>query len=290
MRRLLLLALFASAAFGQSEKFNHVQWKLTLDQTSAAPGATILGHLQATVDPDWHMYSLTTPPGPIPTTIAADSSPAVDGFTIFEPPPNRKFDPNFNGDTETYEGSQTFLARIRLKKDLQPGPVTITLVPRYQTCSGTNCIPPRTRPVSATLNIAAGTPVAAIAIPAGYIEAKPSSAASGAAPGSTPATTTDESSLAAFLFLAFGFGLAAIFTPCVFPMIPITMSYFIGQRGGLRQAILSASASSCSSAPRPRPDARSRPGRRRPTRIQRLGERIHRCHLLHLRLEPARGF
>ena len=235
MRRLLLIVAIAgtvfgqsAAAFGQSEKFNHVQWKLTLDQSSAAPGASVLGHLEATVDPEWHMYSLTTPPGPIPTTIPTDNSPAVDKVTIFEPPPIRKFDPNFNADTETYEGSQTFLARIQLKKDLQPGPVTITFVPRYQTCSGTSCIPPRTRQVTATLNIVASAPVAAVNIPSGYIEAKPVT--------SKP-VTTDETSLAGFLALAFGFGLAAIFTPCVFPMIPITMSYFIGQRGGLGQAI-----------------------------------------------------
>jgi thiol:disulfide interchange protein len=229
MRRLLLLiSLAANLVYGQSEKFNHVQWRLTLDQSSAAPGAAVLGHLEAVVDPEWHMYSLTTPPGPIPTTIKTDNSPAVDQFTIFEPPPIRKFDPNFNVDTETYEGSQAFLARIQLKKDLQPGPVTITFVPRYQTCSGTSCIPPRTRQVTATLDIVASAPVAAINIPAGYIEAKP---------GTTKAVTSDDTSLAGFLALAFGFGLAAVFTPCVFPMIPITMSYFIGQRGGLRQAV-----------------------------------------------------
>lgn len=239
MRGLVLrgfvLLLLASSAFAQSEKFNHAQWTLTFDQSTAAPGATVLGRLEATVDPEWHMYSLTTPPGgPIPTTITTDSSPAVAGFTIFEPPPVRKLDPTFNVDTETYEGKQTFLARIELKKDLQPGPVTITFVPRYQTCSATTCIPPRTRQVSATLNIAAGAPLAAINIPAGYIEAKPSAAKPVVA--STAATTSTDS-LGAFLLLAFGFGLAAIFTPCVFPMIPITMSYFIGQRGGLRQAI-----------------------------------------------------
>ena len=57
------------------------------------------------------MYSLTTPPGPIPTTIKTIDSPAVDQVTIFQPPPIRKFDPNFNADTETYEGTQTLLAR-----------------------------------------------------------------------------------------------------------------------------------------------------------------------------------
>jgi thiol:disulfide interchange protein len=242
MRRLLLpialVAAFAAAGPGsaQIEKFNHVQWQLTLDQPSAAPGATILGHLEATVDPEWHMYSLTTPPGPIPTTIEPDNSPAIDKFTIFEPPPIRKFDPNFNADTETYEGHQTFLARIQLKKDLQPGPVTITFVPRYQTCSGTSCIPPRTRQVTATLNIAATAPTASVNIPSGYIEAKPDSSKPAIPRLAAVPLTTDESSLAGFLALAFGFGLAAIFTPCVFPMIPITMSYFIGQRGGVKLA------------------------------------------------------
>ena len=37
---------------------------------------------------------------------------------------------------------------------------------------------------------------------------------------------------------AFGFGLASIFTPCVFPMIPITMSYFVNKQGSLRQAVI----------------------------------------------------
>ena len=169
MRRFLLPLLLVSWAFAlvaQDPKFNHVQWKLTLEPASAAPGATVLGRLEATVDPEWHMYSLTTPPGPIPTTIVSKDSPAgtspIAKFTIFEPPAIRKFDPSFNTDTETYEGSQVFFARIELKKDLQPGPVTISFVPRYQTCSGTQCIPPRTRQVSAALNIVAGAPAAAV--------------------------------------------------------------------------------------------------------------------------------
>jgi thiol:disulfide interchange protein len=237
MRRLLLLLLCVSSVFAQSEKFNHVQWKLTLDQPSTQPGGTVLGRLEAVVDPEWHMYSLTTPPGPIPTTINTTNSPAVDKFTIFEPPPVRKFDPNFNADTETYEGTQTFLARIQLKKDLQPGPVTITFEPRYQTCSGTSCIPPRTRRVSAGLNIDSSAPAAAINIPPGYVEAKQDAAPRAPQLGAQSGSA-DESSLGGFLALAFGFGLAAIFTPCVFPMIPITMSYFVGQRGGFRQAII----------------------------------------------------
>jgi len=233
LRRLLPFLFCAASAFAQTEKFNHVQWTLKLDQPSAAPGATLLGRLEARVDPEWHMYSLTTPPGPIPTTIKLTDSSAVAQITLFEPPPVRKFDPNFNADTETYEGAQTFLARIQLRKDLQPGPLTLTFEPRYQTCSGTQCIPPRTRQVAAMLDVVASAPAASAVIPAGFIEAKPGAAQTARA--SSAPVSVDGGGQGGFLALAFGFGLAAIFTPCVFPMIPLVISYFM-DRGGVAQA------------------------------------------------------
>ena len=78
---------------------------------------------------------------------------------------------------------------------------------------------------------------AAVTIPSGYAEAK-----APPAPGSAPAQ-----GWGGFLLVAFGFGLASIFTPCVFPMIPITMSYFLnrgvgdaghGRGDGLTQAVV----------------------------------------------------
>jgi hypothetical protein len=118
MRQLLIMLVCAGTLAAQSERSNHVQWKMTLDQSSAAPGATVMGRLQAVIDPEWHMYSLSTPPGPIPTTIQPADGAPVQKLTIFEPPPVRKFDPSFNADTETYEGAQTFIARIDLQRHL----------------------------------------------------------------------------------------------------------------------------------------------------------------------------
>jgi thiol:disulfide interchange protein DsbD len=69
-----------------------------------------------------------------------------------------------------------------------------------------------------------------VAIPAGYAEAK-------------PVQERDQTGgeFHSFLLIAFGFGLAAIFTPCVFPMIPITMSYFLSRpSGGRRESITHA--------------------------------------------------
>jgi len=234
MRRLLLLLCLTASAFGQSESFNHVHWTMAIDAPSALPGSTVLAKLTATVDPEWHMYSLTTPPGPIPTTIKTTMADAVEKVTFFEPPPVRKFDPNFQADTETYEGTQVFLARIELKKNLPFNDVTIGFQPRYQTCSGTQCIPARTADIEASVKIVPeNRSQPAVVIPAGYIEAKPA-----AAPPVGPSSTTPaDAGIFSFLALAFGAGLAAIFTPCVFPMIPITMSYFTGKRGAVSQAI-----------------------------------------------------
>src|ERR1700674_5442704 len=53
-----------------------------------------------------------------------------------------------------------------------------------------------------------------------------------------PSQPASQQGLAAFALTAFGFGLAAIFTPCVFPMIPITVSFFLNQRGGFLQALV----------------------------------------------------
>ncbi len=51
--------------------------------------------------------------------------------------------------------------------------------------------------------------------------------------------------LGAFLLVAFGFGLASIFTPCVFPMIPITMSYFLNRPSGSRRETVTQAVVFC---------------------------------------------
>ncbi len=241
MRKFLLLLAFTGCAFAQDSASNHVQWTMRIVPShdvspdlpvKTAPGGTVLARLDAKIDEGWHMYSISTPPGPNPTTIKLIDGTAVASVTFFEPPPVRKYDENFKADTETYEGTQVFLARIELKKDVVPGEVTLAFQPRYQTCNSTQCIPPLKRDVSAKLTVEAGAPPLVFSIPPGYVEARPA-AKSGSSAASAPADT----GILAFLAVAFGFGLAAIFTPCVFPMIPITMSYFTGQRGGLAQAL-----------------------------------------------------
>lgn len=234
MRKTVFIVLAASTLYAQSD-LNHVQWTFDVSPASAAPGAEVLGKLTGTVEPGWHLYSITTPPGPIPTTIRLAANQAVESLAVFQPKPERKFDANFNADTETYTEKVVFLLKIKTAKSAA-GDVDLVAMPRYQVCSATQCIPPVTKQISAKLTFAPGATAAAVSIPPGYSEAKP---------GAATTTTESDTSLLAFLGVAFGFGLASIFTPCVFPMIPITMSFFLNKQGASKASIVTQAAIFC---------------------------------------------
>ena len=231
----VLLALLLTAASGAAEKLDPAKWSLELQPAAAAPGSKILARVQAKIESGWHLYSLTTPAGgPIRTTVRLADNTAVASFRVFEPPPKRAFDPNFNLDTETYEGAPVFLIEIENRKDAAPGASEIAAEVRYQICDPTRCLPPVKRRATATFTIDPNAKTAAVEIPAGYTEFKPGVTAPVPA-SARPVAGTDPGDLAVFLLTAFGFGLAAIFTPCVFPMIPITMSFFLNRPSGSRR-------------------------------------------------------
>ncbi|MDP2998441.1 MAG: cytochrome c biogenesis protein CcdA [Bryobacterales bacterium] len=252
---LLALLLLAVAAAGQ--KLNPAQWSLGIEPARAAPGSEVLGRLEVRLDPGWHLYSLTTPRPPIATTITLAGDAPSPALKIYAPAPIRKFDPNFGVQTETYEGYAVFLLRIHLKPDAPAGTLDIAAQVRYQLCDDKQCLPPVRRTAAATITVDPLAKVAAPAIPAGYTEvlpkaasptpAKPAGGQTGAQPmpagvqaGPRPQLAGDQG-LLRFLLVAVGFGLAAVFTPCVFPMIPITMSFFLNRPGGGRGAVAQAS-------------------------------------------------
>jgi thiol:disulfide interchange protein len=217
-----------------------------VDPSTVAPGGETLARVTAQIDPGWHLYSASSPAG-IPasfalatlTTVVEGHEPPrlARGLRVFQPSPKRAFDPNFNSETETFEGQVTFLIEIEVAKDATAGAHQFGVDVRYQTCSDTQCVPGKwSGPVTLTVDPHALTP--AVTIPAGYTVVKGPRSATSPAPG-VPAAALDPN-LALFLLTAFGFGLASIFTPCVFPMIPITMSYFLNRQGSRRDSVVQA--------------------------------------------------
>jgi thiol:disulfide interchange protein len=210
------LALFAQGNVPQLE------WKL--EQTS--PGVL---QLSTSLPEPWHLYSFTTPPKTgIPFTVTFPDQPSVESFQAYQPKPIRKYDPNFQADSETFEGDIRFILVPKVKGD---APVELSAKLRYQICTDKQCVPQRK-----TLAVSF-TPAANPAVPADSFVAVPSKGTS--APAADPAASStapvaktsnqDSQDLGPYLLTAFGLGLAALFTPCVFPMIPFVMSGFLNR-------------------------------------------------------------
>jgi thiol:disulfide interchange protein DsbD len=246
-RRALVFVLpVVLAATLSAQKLDPVQWTLTSDIAKAPAGSTVPLKLTAKLEPGWHLYSLTTPPGgPIPTTAALADNASVEKTLLYQPKPERKLDPNFGIDTETFKDEAVFWVTAELKKDAN-GAVDLEAQVRYQSCDDRRCLPPRKKSAHFTLTVDnSAAALAAFAVPTGYSEIKPGAPA----PLSSPATSqtppaavpSGSDGLISFLLGAFGLGLASIFTPCVFPMIPVTVSFFLNQRGGIAQAAVFSS-------------------------------------------------
>jgi thiol:disulfide interchange protein DsbD len=217
-------------------------WTLVPSSPKVAPGGEFSAELRLNLVEPWHMYSLTTPKpgptgGPIATTIKLAETPGVSEWSLHFPAPARKFDPNFNIETETYEKQAAFFIQGKLAKDAPAGPLELVAQLRFQLCTEKQCLPPRKVVASASLEVATGAAPAAAAIPAGLTKFLPAGESKTTlAPVSSAPAGPAKQDLGSFLLLAFGFGLAAIFTPCVFPMIPITMSFFLNQGDGRSRA------------------------------------------------------
>jgi len=79
MKHALLFLLLATGLSAQ--RLDPVQWALTSDVTAAPPGSVVPLRLSATIEPGWHIYSLTivkTKEGPNPTRAKMADNPAVE--------------------------------------------------------------------------------------------------------------------------------------------------------------------------------------------------------------------
>src|SRR5690348_9973075 len=133
MKRVASIAfgLVAALAAVYGQKLDPIQWTLTSEVTKVPAGATEPLHLKATFQEGWHLYSLTTPPGgPIPTTAVLAENPAVKGVKIYQPPPIRQFDKNFNLYTETFERHVDLPVTVSLAPDAK-GTIELTANVRY---------------------------------------------------------------------------------------------------------------------------------------------------------------
>jgi len=267
----LLAALAGVGVWAQTAprkaQFDPVEWSLAWQPATSAPGERVAGRLTARIEQGWHLYSATTAVQQIATRVTLEQNPVVAQWKVYQPKPVVQFDPNFQQDSELYAGEAVFLIDAVLKQDAPPGASELQATVRYSACNDRLCLPPRNKSTVATLTIAEKAAGPAAAIPADYADVTPqasppaqtsdrdSTTSGNTTSGSTATGTAEEprnfsgrpgdEGLFRFAAVALGFGVLAIFTPCVFPMIPITMSYFISTQGDSPRASLSQAITFC---------------------------------------------
>jgi hypothetical protein len=145
---------------------NPVVWTVAAPSGAVTRGAVVVVHLTARIAGGWHMYSLTQPAGgPVPARIAvAPDQPFTLAEPIVGPAVDKRFDPNFGINVETYDAQATFAVPIRIAPNAPRGHASIALTARFQTCNATLCLPPRTEHLTVPLTVAA---VAAPAVASG---------------------------------------------------------------------------------------------------------------------------
>ncbi len=195
MRKILSILFVLALIPLQAQIQEPVKWSFSVEQKGAE--AELL--MKATVDEGWHLYSIDIPEtSPVYATdfvFEEDSSYSFIG-SITEPEPVEEFDPNFEEILKYHKKDVTFRQKIKV---LSEKDFTVKAELVFMTCNDEMCLPPEYRDIEFEVKGA---------------EQKEQSSASGSR------------SLWTIFILSFLGGLAALLTPCVFPMIPLTVSFF----------------------------------------------------------------
>ncbi len=138
MRKTMLVAallLFISAAYAQI--LAPVKWSYAAKKTGANE-ATV--YFKATIDPEWHIYSLNVGDGgPIKTSFTFSPSKefTLDG-KVMEPTPIKKYEKSFSMNVTYFENSVIFQQKIKMKAKQ----TTVKGKLEYMTCNDQKCLPP----------------------------------------------------------------------------------------------------------------------------------------------------
>jgi thiol:disulfide interchange protein DsbD len=193
----------------------------------------------ALINPGWHLYGTDLPDGgPVSTSfkfIPDSTNYRLAGKLISQSKPVSKFDKIFNLELSYYAVGASFTIKVTL---LGNRPFTIKGTVEYQSCNDETCIMNEDDFSFQVIPIPTSTPTSTSEP---VITSTPNSTATPALTSTSTITSTPVTaevslsegndithhSLIWFLFFSFLAGLAAILTPCVFPMIPMTVSFFM---------------------------------------------------------------
>jgi thiol:disulfide interchange protein DsbD len=249
----LLILLFLATGINAQIK-NPVKFKFTINELGDNQYEAVLN---ATMESGWHIYSKDIPEDTgIPTDYkVSGKNIELIGKFVEVGKKHEEFSEAFGGKIIYYSNSAGFKQKFKLKDGAKPGDVVAEIT--YQTCDDRVCLAPNTLEFNQKI-----TPKGATAEAATDEKTEPAKDSAKAsevtvvAPANATVTVTEnpqldpkqlkipsidfqkpltdcgtastkvEENYWTYLFLGFIGGLIALLTPCVFPMIPLTVSFF----------------------------------------------------------------
>lgn len=246
MRKVALLFLLLTLSIGAAtaQMVDPVKWTyaVTPDKDQKT------GHIDftATIEAGWHMYSFDVDPevGPTPLSFNFEEVKGMElvGSPAADKAPHKEYDDLFEAELSWWTSKVVVKQKVRFTSDHYSASGLI----RFSACNDESCIPPQKLPfeVSGALQGAAPAPKEE-AVPADTVAQKPDTVAALVAPaaGSSPSqaelwapvTLQEEekgedfatTSLWYVFFTCVIGGFVALLTPCVWPLIPMTVSFFL---------------------------------------------------------------
>ena len=197
-------------------------------EDEARPGEVSSVEIKVTMDQEWYIYALRDQgQGPVASKVSLSGDFIKEVGRVTESDPQEKFDENFSTITRTHQGGAEFIAPFRLKKDLEPGKYNVRVSIVYQVCNSSVCYPPKEEFLDVPLGVVSGI----VRTERTKMDTNMQSVYDSS--GNINLDAAIGSGLVSFIFLSISMGLLALLTPCVFPMIPITISFFThkGEKG-----------------------------------------------------------
>ena len=176
-----------------------------------------------TIDRGWHIYGMEEiESGPIPTTIEITGDAINQVGKANEPAPEISYDEGFEMDIPHHSGYVVITVPVKINDNVQSGIVPITVKAIYQSCDNTICYPPFDQTAVVDVFIEDGAPRMG---KTEFVDLETTKTVSNI--GSLDDAI--QKGFWSFVILAASMGFLALLTPCVFPMIPITVSFFTQQ-------------------------------------------------------------
>ncbi len=211
MKKFFLTLSFLNILWAQFS--DPAQFTVNIDDVNQ--GEVAIVDVNAELDFKWRIYAVyDVPEGPSSTKFIIESDIVNKSGRVIEPEPIEKFDEGFGNITKYHEGTPQFSIPLELKNNLPNGTYNIDVIIDYQVCNNSLCYPPNQITKTASFDIKSG-PIRSDFVFENFDFDKDSILA------------IADNNISSFLILAMTMGFFALLTPCVFPMIPITISFFL---------------------------------------------------------------